>query len=165
MNCGVPEPAEVLREHIEIALRVRHATSIDVDADTLDLVEQRLDGQRAALSTFWAASLGAREGANFLRYDEGGFYRPHRDRAVIASWPDAARRRIAVVVFLNSSREVDGSGTFTGGTLRLFHEVDKNQAIDIVPRAGTLIAFRATVLHEVTVVQNGTRDTVVDWFY
>ena len=36
---------------------------------------------------------------------------------------------------------------------------------DIVPRAGTLVAFPATVLHEVTRVEDAIRDAVVDWFY
>jgi len=166
MDRGLPETAEVLSEIIEVKDRVRDASSIDVDAAILDFVEQSLDAHRSALNAFFSTSLGPREGAGFLRYQPGGFYRRHRDHAIVASWPGAARRRIAVVVFLNSCREVDASdGAFTGGSLRLLPEIDEGKTIDILPRAGTLVAFPATRLHEVTVVHRGTRDTVVDWFY
>ena len=59
-----------------------------------------------------------------------------------------------MVVFLN-----DG---FTGGTLNL---LDGSSARAIVPQEGTLVAFSADTLHEVAPVVDGTRDTVVDWFY
>ena len=70
----------------------------------------------------------------------------------MASWPEAARRSVAVVLFLN--------GDFEGGLLRLF----AGETIEIAPQAGLLVAFPADLLHEVTVV-SGTRDAVVDWFY
>ena len=164
MDRGAAEPAEVLRDQMTVEELVRHATSIEVDATTLDLVEQSLDTQRSVLEKFFGESLGAREGTNFLRYDNGGFYLRHRDRARIASWPGAARRRLTVVVFLNSGREADTSGSFTGGTLCLFPEGEE-QTIDIHPREGTLVAFPATLRHEVALVRSGTRDTIVDWFY
>ena len=37
--------------------------------------------------------------------------------------------------------------------------------MSVVPQAGLLVAFSADVLHEVTEVRAGTRDTIVDWFY
>ena len=37
--------------------------------------------------------------------------------------------------------------------------------MDVVPRRGMLVAFPATMLHEVTVVRRGVRDAVVDWYY
>jgi predicted 2-oxoglutarate/Fe(II)-dependent dioxygenase YbiX len=36
---------------------------------------------------------------------------------------------------------------------------------DIVPRAGTLVAFPSDVPHEVLHVTSGLRDAVVDWFF
>jgi predicted 2-oxoglutarate/Fe(II)-dependent dioxygenase YbiX len=46
--------------------------------------------------------------------------------------------------------------------LRLF--VDTSP-VEVQPAAGLLVAFPADALHEVTVVQGGVRDVVVDWFY
>lgn len=151
MNAGVVEPAEVLDDDIQTQGDVRRAESIDVDARILDKVERRLDEARGRIGEFFGVSLTGREGAGFLRYGPGGFYRPHRDRAVVGAWPRAALRRVTAVVFLNS-------GEFTGGLLRVGGE-------PIAPEAGMLAAFLAETVHEVTPVRGGVRDTVVDWYY
>ena len=117
------------------------------------------------MARHFGLSLTAREGAGFVRYLEGGFYRPHVDRAESPAWPDAARRQVAAVVFLGSSTTADEAGCFDGGTLRLYAGDAESALVDVVPRRGTLVAFPATMLHEVTVVQRGVRDAVVDWYY
>ena len=107
-------------------------------------------------------SLGEREGAGFIRYPAGGFYRAHRDRGNDPQWQPAARRAAAIVLFLNASRASGAGGDFDGGILRL-HLPDG--AVDVVPVPGLLIAFPADALHEVTEVRDGTRDAIVDWYY
>jgi predicted 2-oxoglutarate/Fe(II)-dependent dioxygenase YbiX len=154
MDRGASEPAEILDHDISLDTETRRASSVEVDADTLALVEQAIDGERDRLGAFFAARLTQREGPGFLRYGPGGFYRPHRDRGSVPSWPGAERRQVAVIVFLN-----DG---FSGGVLRLFGD---DRTHEIVPLEGTLAAFSAEILHEVAPVIDGTRDTVVDWFY
>lgn len=160
MARGTPEPAEILAlsppeaappDSIALDLETRRAISIEVDAGTLDGVERRLDEHRETIAAFFDLPLTRREGAGFLRYGPGGFYRPHRDRADMTSWPGAAERRVALVLFLNDD--------FAGGTLRLL-----DTSTDVVPRAGALVAFPAETLHEVLPVSTGTRDVVVDWF-
>ncbi len=166
IDAGEKEAAEVLTSDFELQEAVRRVSSVEVDQSTVDLVEQHLDDWRPHAARLFGQALQSREGVGFMRYDAGGFYRRHRDRAVVASWPGAARRSIAVVVFLNSSRDVDPSGAFDGGILRLFNEEGEQiPFVDVHPRGGTLVAFPATRLHEVTLVENGTRDAVVDWFY
>jgi predicted 2-oxoglutarate/Fe(II)-dependent dioxygenase YbiX len=160
MDAGQPESAEVLHDTIEHRDEVRRASYVEVDAVVLHDVEARLDARRSDIGAFFGIALSAREGAGFVRYPDGGFYRPHRDRANVPSWPEAARRRIAVVVFLNSSRESDPHGGFAGGVLRLLEGEAR-----LAPKAGMLVAFPADVLHEVTMVRDGTRDAIVDWFY
>jgi predicted 2-oxoglutarate/Fe(II)-dependent dioxygenase YbiX len=81
----------------------------------------------------------------------------------VQGWAAAARRCVTTVVFLTSSRADEQDGTFAGGTLLLF-EGGADTARPVPARAGTLVAFPATVPHEVTVVTDGVRDTVVDWF-
>jgi predicted 2-oxoglutarate/Fe(II)-dependent dioxygenase YbiX len=152
MDEGTPEEAEILGDLVQREEAVRRALTIDVAPELLAEVEARLDGVRAAVAAFFGSPLDGREGCGFVRYGSGGFYRPHRDRADVPSWPDAARRAVAVVLFLN--------GDFEGGLLRLFAE----ETIEVTPRAGLLVAFPADLLHEVTVVR-GTRDAIVDWFY
>jgi predicted 2-oxoglutarate/Fe(II)-dependent dioxygenase YbiX len=154
MNNGTPEDAEILHDTIERHDEVRRAVSIEVAPAVVADVEQRLDAIRDAVAAAHDMALGGREGAGFVRYAEGGFYRPHRDRAEVPSWPDAAHRCVAVVLFLNQD--------FGGGMLRLFSD---GGTIEVQPEEGLLVAFRADLLHEVTEVRGGTRDAVVDWFY
>jgi SM-20-related protein len=163
MDAGVPEEAEVLDEGFEIQEDVRRATQIEVDEAVLAMVETTIDAMRDPIASFYGVTLWSREGASILRYQTGGFYRPHVDRAHVPSWPLTEQRQITVVLFLESSREADPSGGFDGGILRLFP--DKGEPIDIVPKGGTLVAFPAEMRHEVTRVTAGCRDTVVDWFY
>ena len=153
MSAGSSEPAEVLHADVALDRGSRHASSVEVDHLTLERVEHGLEKQRGEIGRWFGLLPGEREGAGFLRYGAGGFYRPHRDRAASAAWPAAAKRRIAVVVFL--------SADLYGGALRLIEP----DSIEIPPQEGLLVAFRADVLHEVLPVESGTRDVVVDWFY
>jgi predicted 2-oxoglutarate/Fe(II)-dependent dioxygenase YbiX len=163
MDAGTPEEAEVLDEGFEVQDDVRRATQIDIVDDVLAIVEATLDEMRVPIASFYGLTLESREGASVLRYETGGFYRPHVDRAHVPSWPLTERRQITVVLFLESAREADPTGGFRGGILRLFP--DEGDPIEIVPKGGTLVAFPAGMRHEVTRVTAGRRDTIVDWFY
>jgi predicted 2-oxoglutarate/Fe(II)-dependent dioxygenase YbiX len=163
MDAGTPEQAEVLDEGFEVQENVRRAMQIDVADTVLAMVEATLDAQRIPIASFYGLTLHSREGASFLRYETGGFYKPHVDRAHVPSWPLTAKRQITIVLFLESSRELEPSGGFSGGILRLYP--DDGDPIEIVPDRGTLVAFPAAMRHEVTRVTSGRRDTVVDWFY
>lgn len=161
MDRGVAEPAEVLHDVAGVDRRARDATVIEVGPVVLREVETALDGRRDAIADFFHISLTEREGPGFLRYTTGGFYGPHRDCAATSSWPAAVRRRVSLVVFLNNARESPAEGEHAGGTLRIF-DTDTS---DVVPREGCLVAFEATLVHEVLPVRAGIRDVIVDWFY
>ena len=149
----------------EPRLDVRRAQHIEVAPAVLALVEERLDGCRERIAAHFGLHLTVREGSGFVRYPQGGFYAPHVDWSDSPGWPDAARRQVAVVVFLGSSTVADPAGAFDGGILRLFPDGGRDDVVEITPRRGTLVAFPATLLHEVTVVERGERDAVVDWYY
>jgi len=164
MDAGVPEDAEVLEGDVEARADVRRARYVEVAAEVLALVGRHLDAQREAVAIRHGRALPRREGPGLLRYERGGFYQAHVDRASRQSWAGAARRAVTVVLFLASSREVDPEGAFAGGRLRL-HLAGGTAPVDVVPEEGTLVAFPADVPHEVTPVTEGRRDAVVDWFY
>ena len=105
MDRGASDPAEVLEDAVEHQDHGRRTLSIEVDPKTLAAVEQSLESGRLRLSELTGMTLGVREGSGFLRYLPGGFYRPHRDRGDVSSWPGAAHRQLAVVVFLSTARE------------------------------------------------------------
>lgn len=165
MDNGVREPASVLRDSVDVEVETRRASDIEVGDDVIEYVECRLDAYRDAIGAFYGMRLRGREGSGFLRYESGGFYGPHVDRTDVPSWPDAAQRAITMVVFLNSSSVVDADGEFTGGCLRLFPRGFDAPSIDIPARRGTLVAFPSSIPHEVTMVDRGRRDTIVDWCY
>jgi predicted 2-oxoglutarate/Fe(II)-dependent dioxygenase YbiX len=163
MDAGACDPAEILEDTIEYQEHVRRTLSIEVDEGTLTRVEWALERARGRLEERSGMPLGVREGTGFLRYLPGGFYRPHRDRGDLPSWPGAARRQLAVVVFLGTSQAAGDPEGFTGGVLRLYPE--QGEPVDIEPVEGVLVAFPAAMLHEVTRVGDAVRDVVVDWFY
>ena len=162
MDTGAIEDADVLAGGILRQALVRNASLIDPTGAVIDVIEAKLESWRERVAASLGLALGAREGAGFIRYPVGGFYRPHCDRGDDPEWEGASRRAVALVVFLNTSRDGGLEGEFSGGVLRLFMP---QQDLDVSPEAGLLVAFPADVLHEVTVVRGGTRDTIVDWFY
>ena len=163
MDVGVREPMEVLGDDIALVEDIRRASHIEVPPAIFELIDAHLDAQRAAIAALFQSDLDGREGVNLLRYEPGGFYKPHADRADVPAWPPASRRAVTVILFLNSSREADPAGGFRGGILRLF-PADDDAPVEIVPRRGMLVAFPADMVHEVSTVTDGRRDTIVDWF-
>jgi predicted 2-oxoglutarate/Fe(II)-dependent dioxygenase YbiX len=154
MDRGETETAEVLAGDTAIVDNARRATYVAADEETLSRLSSCLDAQRDTVAAFFDARVVAREGAGLVRYGAGGFYRPHRDRADMASWPAASRRCITLILFLNAD--------FDGGLLRLLPDDDED--VDVVPEEGMLVAFPSETAHEVTTITRGTRDVVVDWF-
>src|SRR4030095_9959635 len=107
MDAGTPEEAEVLDEGFAVQEDVRRATQIDIADTVLTMVEATLDAMRGPIASFYGLALEAREGASILRYETGGFYRPHVDRAHVPSWPPTGRRASTLAFFLVSSREAE----------------------------------------------------------
>jgi len=92
MDSGVREPSEVIEDEMALVDEVRRASHIEVPQAIFDLIDVHLDAQRDAIATFFDWPLEGREGVNLLRYDTGGFYKPHGDRADLPAWPPAAER-------------------------------------------------------------------------
>jgi predicted 2-oxoglutarate/Fe(II)-dependent dioxygenase YbiX len=119
MDRGAPDPAEILEDAVEHQDHVRRTLSIEVGPTTLAAWSRR-SNRPPSLSELTGMTLGVREGSGFLRYLPGGFYRPHRDRGDVPSWPGASHRQLAVVVFLSTAQEAGDPEGFTGGVLRLY---------------------------------------------
>jgi predicted 2-oxoglutarate/Fe(II)-dependent dioxygenase YbiX len=151
---GETEAAEVLSGDAAVVDAARRAVHVTVDDETLARISSCLDEQRDTVAAYFDVRLVAREGVGLVRYGAGGFYRPHRDRADMASWPAASRRCITVILFLNAD--------FDGGLLRLLP--DDAEDVEVLPEEGMLVAFPSDLGHEVTTIIRGTRDVVVDWF-
>jgi SM-20-related protein len=146
---------------------VRKVLSTELGAPAEALVRSRLDDLRPDLEKHFQMELTGYSGPHFLRYLPGGFYTAHNDRSPGAP-PNIAARRVSVVIFLNSASEAPAPGCYGGGALR-FHRLLsgpnwENCAFSLDAQSGLLVAFDATVLHEVLPVTFGERMTVVAWF-
>jgi predicted 2-oxoglutarate/Fe(II)-dependent dioxygenase YbiX len=166
MDRGRVEAAEIYVGGYVLDEGVRRTFDVAVHARTVRAVERAFADVRPDVSCFFGETVSAAEGPGFLRYPTGGFYRAHRDH--LDEPGQEFSRRISLVLFLTDADGGAGDGRCEGGSLRLYGVVDPAQAtvpLDISPVAGTLIAFRSHVLHEVLPVTGGVRDAIVDWFY
>ena len=166
MDRGRAEAAEIYVSGYVVDERVRRTSDVSVDPRTVRLVEEAFAGVRAEVSGFFGVTLSAAEGPGFLRYLPGGFYRAHRDS--LDEPGQEFSRCVSLVLFVTDADGGAGDGRCEGGSLRLYGVVDPAQesvSLDISPAAGTLVAFRSHLLHEVLPVTGGVRDAIVDWFY
>lgn len=167
MDRGRSTPAEIYVNGYVVDEHVRRTFDVEVDPAIVAEVERAIGAVRGAVSRFFGMELTAAEGPGFLRYRTGGFYLVHRDRLEDVS-DEEHPRQISVVLFLTTAAPGAGDGSCEGGSLRLHDPRDPSREtapLDIPPTAGTLIAFRSGVLHEVLPVTGGVRDAIVDWFY
>jgi predicted 2-oxoglutarate/Fe(II)-dependent dioxygenase YbiX len=166
MDRGRAEAAEIYVGGYVVDKNVRRTFDVAVDSRTVGIVERAFANVRAEVSCFFGETLSAAEGPGFLRYPTGGFYRAHLDR--LDEPGHEFSRRVSLVLFLTDAGRGVGDGRCEGGWLRLYGVVDPAQEtvpLDISPAAGTLVAFRSHLLHEVLPVTDGVRDAIVDWFY
>jgi predicted 2-oxoglutarate/Fe(II)-dependent dioxygenase YbiX len=148
---------------LEVVDEIRRAWEVDLPDTLHDTLVLRLEAIRAALSAHFEIALQPCDAVAALRYPPGAFYRTHRDTSAGPDPHGLHRRAVSIVIFVNSGRPAP-SASFAGGALRL-HDLSAASAAvcDITPVAGTLVAFRASQLHEVRPVTSGTRLSVATW--
>lgn len=159
LKAGVPTVDEAARRTVRVAM----------PPDETALVMERLEATRPALEARFGENRLAWDGVQFLIYRPGDYFRPHRDYSAEPGHEATLRRRVAVVVFLNGTGEATrpDAETFDGGALTFYGLLDEPRLRDVGyplrAETGLLVAFRASVLHEVTPVSRGARHTVVAW--
>jgi predicted 2-oxoglutarate/Fe(II)-dependent dioxygenase YbiX len=145
--------------------RVRDADEVELPVKLRREIERRIHALHPELETHTGKLLGPGPSVSFLRYRAGGRYRPHRDRAAEGGSDPAAARKLSVVLFLNDRQS---ARAFSGGELRFYGILGDRATADLgiamAPEAGTLVAFDASLVHEVTEVIEGVRCTAVCWF-
>lgn len=106
----------------------------------------------------------------FLVYKPGDFFEPHRDHTENSNAPEhVRRRRVSAVVFLGDESAGEASGDYEGGALAFYGLLKdprcRHVGIPVRGKAGTLVAFRSDVFHQVSPVTKGERFTIVSWFF
>jgi SM-20-related protein len=108
------------------------------------------------------------DGPKFCSYAVGEYFRAHRDRSEDPLDPATVRnRRLTIVCLLNDADSAGGLPPFDGGALVL-HLPRPNGRIEpmnIKPVAGSVIAFRADLMHEVRPVRSGVRYSAIGWLF
>jgi SM-20-related protein len=125
---------------------------------------------KPALQAHFNTQLEGAEDPAFLSYRPGDFYHPHRDGSDDSEAPEfLRRRRVSVIVFLNTETERPEDDSYCGGAVVFYGLVKKEgwekYGFPLNGRAGLLVAFQSHVVHEVKPVTSGERFTMVSWYY
>ena len=99
---------------------------------------------------YWFDILGFHEGLQLTRYSEGDFFEWHLDFGA----GETSNRKLSMTMQLSNPND------YEGGDLQFM----VNQNIVTAPREqGTLIIFPSFILHRVTPITKGTRQSIVGW--
>ena len=152
----------------EVDIDARRAWVAHVPVEYAYMVRDRLEELKPDLETHFTVKLGFQERPQFLLYEPGGHYAPHRDIPTepVDSGASISGRNISIVIFLND-RAV--ANPYSGGEL-VFYELTsdpkwKDYGLPLESETGLLVAFRSDMLHGVRPVTSGKRFTIATWFH
>lgn len=92
---------------------------------------------------------------HFAIYPPGSFYRKHIDR-----FQNDSRRTLTTILYLNQDWQEED-----GGKLRIYlDDAGKGDALDIEPRAGTLVTFLSSRFWHEVLPANQERISITGWF-
>lgn len=146
----------------------RRTKTANISPKTTSALKNKLVSLIPTLEQHFRTRLTGRENPQLLVYGKGDFFAPHRD-VVENETTIVHRRRISVLIFLNRGTDTISESQYSGGNLTLYGLVPHPGWEEIgfsVPRnPGLLIGFPSNTLHEVSRVIEGTRYTIVSWFF
>lgn len=172
MRVGSRERARVYEGGTDYVLdESRRSTfKVEVSDSAASAVKERLLARCEEFSRRFGVEVNDCQEPTFLAYKPGDFFEPHRDRTENRNAPDhVRRRRVSAVVFLNDESAGGAEGEYEGGALAFYGLLKdprcRHVGIPVSGKAGTLVAFRSDVLHQVSPVTKGERFTIVSWFF
>lgn len=150
--------SELMNEH------VRKVTRKTTSRASAGYVKQRLMNYRAEIEQHFGISLGNCEEPQFLCYGVGDFFVAHQDgnTGMLQLGTDQSRR-VSITIFLNDQTRKPGANSYCGGSL-VFSDYRQGTERWTAGEAGTLIAFRSEITHEVKPVTHGERFSIVSWY-
>jgi predicted 2-oxoglutarate/Fe(II)-dependent dioxygenase YbiX len=105
-------------------------------------------------------------GPYFMSYEQGSFFRCHRDVANHQDDPARlASHRWSMIVYLNGRSERAGLPIFDGGSLIIYTPSGdpRQRRTIVIPEPGLLVMFRSYLLHEVAMITEGVRYAIAGW--
>lgn len=154
---------------IAVDEHIRRTRETYLPSESGEEVGTRLDRLKPRLQDHFRTPIHAYEQPRLLVYRRGDFFRKHTDHPYDPRAPEYLRkRRLSIVVFLNSESRRPAESEYCGGSL-VFYRLDEHPRSDafrtpVRGEEGMLVAFSATSVHEVTPVVQGERFTLVSWF-
>ncbi|HEV2799637.1 MAG TPA: 2OG-Fe(II) oxygenase [Pyrinomonadaceae bacterium] len=147
----------------------RDVKEVKVSKETRALIAERLMTFKPSLEAHFDVQLTGHEKPNFLYYTVGGLYVAHTDSSDEPGCPDVVRnRQLSVIIFLNDQADSDDAEGYQGGSLVVYtpdYGLDSQDPGDrIAGKAGTLVAFRSNVFHEIQPLTSGERFSIITWF-
>lgn len=153
-----------------VQANARRTKRANVSSAVESMVEEKLLLIKPRVEEHFNLALSGCETPQFLVYEEGDFFQPHRDEDPRRdSHSRDQDRLVSVIIFLNSECKTPKPDSYCGGALALYGLIrdPKHQAIGF-PLSGTtglMVAFRSDVFHEVKAVTQGKRHTIVSWYF
>jgi len=119
---------------------------------------------REKVAEHFGNNLSSCEKPQFLCYRTGDFFVAHQDgNTGLVSLDSDKSRLISVSIFLNRQSATAEIDSYGGGSL-VFSDWRLDKRFDLAGEAGTLVAFRSEVTHEVIPVTHGERYAIVSWY-
>jgi predicted 2-oxoglutarate/Fe(II)-dependent dioxygenase YbiX len=144
--------------------RVRRAVRVTPSEISVELVNRQLEEHRQHLERHFRVELSGFEQPQFLCYRVGDFFVAHQDgNTGMVNLESDRTRRVSITMFLNNQCAEERPDTYSGGSL-VFSDWRTQARQEVVGEAGTLVAFRSEVTHEVTPVTRGERYAIVTWY-
>jgi len=144
--------------------RVRKASQLMPSRETVAQVTRRLNEHRQLVGNHFGVTLRGCEEPQFLCYRVGDFFVAHQDgNTGLVRIPSDKWRRVSVSIFLNHQSQRREKGAYCGGSL-VFSDWRSSNKSQLAGEAGTMVAFRSEVTHEVTPVTYGERYSIVAWY-
>jgi SM-20-related protein len=148
----------------EINERVRKVARVQPSENTIARVAHRLRDHRERVAEHFGISLSSCEEPQFLCYRAGDFFVAHQDgNTGLVSLDSDKSRLVSVSIFLNRQSETAAGDSYGGGSL-VFSDWRSNKRFELAGEAGTLVAFRSEITHEVIPVTHGERYAIVSWY-
>jgi len=148
----------------EVNERVRKVTRAQPSAEIVARVTQRLMDHRERVAEHFGIILSSCEEPQFLCYRTGDFFVAHQDgNTGLVRLDSDNLRRVSVSIFLNRQSEMSEGDAYCGGSL-VFSDWRSSGKFEFAGEAGTLVAFRSEITHEVIPVTHGERYSIVSWY-
>ena len=148
----------------EVNEAVRKVARVQPLQKTITLVAQRLLEHRERVAEHFRVILSHCEQPQFLCYRTGDFFVAHQDgNTGLVSLDTDKFRQVSVSIFLNQQIDAPEGDSYAGGSL-VFSDWRSNKRLQLAGEAGTLVAFRSEITHEVIPVTHGERYSIVSWY-